>query len=110
VRVMEIHTPEDWVRLVTTYPFEVSASRRQDWWRATGAREPLYLPDFQAIARDWDGIHVSTRGYLTTATRALPALGGCTVLAGWNPDQTWWLADCLQPAGPAAHHPRTEMV
>jgi hypothetical protein len=105
-RVLEIHTPEDWVRLVTTYPLEVSASRRQDWWRATGAREPLYLPDFQATARDWDGVHVSTRGYLTTATRALPASDGCTVLAGWNPDQTWWLSDCLQPAGPAVQHAR----
>ncbi|MFN2537308.1 MAG: hypothetical protein ABR549_04040, partial [Mycobacteriales bacterium] len=62
-RVLEVHTPEDWVRLVTTYPLEVSVSRRQDWWRATGAREPLYLPDFRAIARDWDGVHVSTRGY-----------------------------------------------
>ncbi len=105
-RVVQVHTPEDWVRLVTRYPLEVSASRRQDWWRATGAREPLYLPDFQAVARDWDGVHVSTRGYLTTATRALPAACGCTVLAGWHPDQTWWLTDCLQVAGPAVSRDR----
>lgn len=107
VRVWEVHGPADWIGLVTTYPLEVSASRRQDWWRATGAREPLYLPDFQAVARDWDGVHVSTRGYLTTATRALPAGDGRTVLAGWNPDQTWWLTDCLTPTGPAVQHTRT---
>lgn len=107
-RVVEVHTPADWVGLVTTYPLEVSASRRQDWWRSTAAREPLYLPDFQAIARDWDAVHVSTRGYLTTATRALPASDGCTVLAGWNPDQTWWLTDCLQETGPAVQHARAE--
>ena len=107
-RVLEVHAPADWVRLVTTYPLEVSASRRQDWWRATGARAPLYMPDFQAIARDWDGVHVSTRGYLTTATRALPVSDGCTVLGGWNPDQTWWLTDCLQPTGTAVQHARAE--
>jgi hypothetical protein len=23
-----------------------------------------------------------------------------TLLAGWEPDATWWLTDCLAPAGP----------
>ncbi len=49
------------------------------------------------MATDWDAVHVSVRGYLTTATRALPLADGeaATVLAGWDPDQTWWLNDVL---------------
>jgi hypothetical protein len=107
VRVLEVHSPADWTRLVARYPLDVSASRRHDWWRATGAREPLLLPDYSAAAEDWDGIHVSPRGYLTTATRALAVNAGSTVLAGWNPDQTWWLTDCLQVAGPSERRPVT---
>jgi hypothetical protein len=42
-------------------------------------------------------VHLSVAGYLTTAPRALPlaADGAATVLAGWNPDQTWWLTDIV---------------
>lgn len=100
VRVYEVHSPQEWTQLVLAYPLELTASRRHDWWRATRAREPLYVPDYAAAAREWDAVHVSARGYLTTATRALPVADGCTVLAGWNPDQTWWLTDCLEATGP----------
>ena len=30
---------------------------------------------------------------------ALDVEGGATVLAGWDPDATFWLADVLEPAG-----------
>lgn len=46
------------------------------------------------------------RGYLTTATRALDVGDGdsATVLAGWDPDQTWWLTDALATT---ASHPES---
>ena len=94
-------TPQDWVRLVSAYPMEVTASRQHDWRRAAGATGCLLQPDYRAASRDWDAVHVSVRGYLTTAMRALPVDGATTVLAGWSPDETWWLTDCLAVTGPA---------
>ncbi|WP_336026588.1 hypothetical protein [Geodermatophilus sp. FMUSA9-8] len=52
-----------------------------------------------AVAADFDGVHPSVDGYLSTAGRALPvrapSLGGqvATVLSGWTPDATRWLTD-----------------
>jgi len=37
-------------------------------------------------------------GYLTTAGRAVAVSENlCTVLAGWDPDQTYWLTDSTMP-------------
>lgn len=75
----------------------MSASRRHDWYRTTGRAGAWCIPDWAAVAQDWDAVHVSVAGYLTTATRALDLADGttATMLAGWNPDQTWWLTDAV---------------
>lgn len=98
-RVYEIDGPEAFVHLVERYPLELTLSRRHDWWRATGAKGPLLIPDYAAVAADFHGVHLTVAGYLRTAGRALPTSGGATtVLAGWDPDKTWWLTD-LEVAG-----------
>jgi hypothetical protein len=96
-RVWEVDRPQAWVRLVDRYPLDVTNARRHDWYRATGRVGTWRIPDWSAVADDWDAVHVSVAGYLTTATRALHLDDGdaATVLAGWNPDQTWWLTDTL---------------
>ena len=71
----------------------------------TGWAGPWTIPDFAAVAADYDAIHLTVGGYLTTAGRALVlgddgAAGARTMLAGWNPDETYWLADVLTSAGP----------
>lgn len=47
-------------------------------------------------------MHLTVVGYLTTVTRALTLADGAsaTVLAGWDPDQTWWLTDTLTTTSP----------
>lgn len=105
-RVWEVHRPSDWLALVTRYPLDVSAARRYDWYRVSGRLGHWLIPDWPAVAADWDAVHVSVAGYLTTATRALALPdddSAATMLAGWNPDQTWWLTDVLQQAGPFEH-------
>lgn len=96
-RVWEIDGPDAWARLVDRYSLDVNSSRRHDWYRATGRSRRWCIPDWVAVAADWDAVHVSVAGYLTTATRAVILADGesATVLAGWNPDQTWWLSDVL---------------
>jgi hypothetical protein len=102
-RVYEVDGPAAWGALVARYPLDVTRSRRHDWWRATGLTGRWLIPDYQAVARDYDAVHVSVLGYLTTAGAALPAGADdetLTLLAGWDPDATWWLTDSLAPAGP----------
>jgi hypothetical protein len=105
-RIYEVDGPAAWASLVARYPLDVSMSRRHDWWRATGWTGRWLIPDFQAVAADFDAVHVTVLGYLTTAGVAVPVGsddsgdGARTVLAGWEPDATWWLTDCLAPAGP----------
>jgi hypothetical protein len=108
-RTYEITGPHDWIDLVGRYPLDVTSSRRHDWYRVTGRDGTWLIPDYAAVAADWDAIHLSVAGYLTTATRQLAiADQAATVLAGWDPDQTWWLTDILQAAGPAQHWHRPD--
>jgi len=82
VRIFEVDGPDDWVDLVTRYPFEVTRSRRYDWLRAIGVEGRWLIPDYPAVARDHDGVHVTARGYLTTSGGAHPVGDGHTTLAG----------------------------
>jgi hypothetical protein len=94
-RVYEIDGPAAWMRLVERYPLKVSRARRHDWFRATGRVGSWHIPNWPAVANDYDAVHLTVAGYLTTAGRALPVDGSATVLAGWNPDETYWLNDLL---------------
>ena len=97
-RIFEVHGPKDWARLVAAYPFEASRTRRGVWWESTGLDGRWYIPDWQTAANDWDAIHVTVWGYLTTAGEALQVAAGNTGLAGWNPDCTYWLCDVTTTA------------
>ena len=101
-RILEIDGPEAWVSLVERHPIDVTHARLHDWYRTTGRVGAWRIPDWRAVAARWDAVHVTVAGYLTTETRALPMAGGsaATMLAGWNPDQTWWLTDILRTARP----------
>src|ERR1035437_3787869 len=102
-RIYEISRPAVWAELVARYPVDVTNCRRHDWWRATSWDGHWLIPDFAAVAEDYDAVHVSMAGYLATAGRALPIDDACTVLAGWDPGQTYWLTDMLPLAGSATN-------
>ena len=95
--VLELRSPNEWRALVERWPLEVTASRRHDWWRATGQATRWFLPDFAAAAAEYDAIHLTMAAYLSTAGRPLPVEGGHTLLAGWDPDATFWLTDLPAP-------------
>lgn len=110
-RVLEIHNAQAWCDLVAAHPREATWSRRHDWWRSTGWAGSWALPDWTSVAHRWDGVHLSVVGYLTTSGRLLSTTvpgstaddlspgPAHTLLAGWDPGQTWWLTDVLEPAG-----------
>jgi len=95
-RIFEVDGPGAWQHLVAAYPRTATATYRHTWaW--TGWDGEWLLPRWPAVARDWDGVHLSVAGYLATAGRALPVETARTLLGGWNPDQTYWLADVVAP-------------
>ncbi|WP_347041014.1 hypothetical protein [Brachybacterium nesterenkovii] len=109
VRVLTIDGPEDWGRMVRRYPLAKGAPhglRRRvrdrlrsaldrrwmsgdTWAETTGRTGAWAMPDWAAIAREVDAVHLTVRGYLMTAGRPLPVDGStATLLAGFSPDQT----------------------
>lgn len=99
-RVFEVAGPHDWARLVDAYPLEATNGKRGEWWRTTGRNGRWWIPDWPAVAEDYDAVHVTVTGYLATAGWAIPTAHGATVLAGWGPGHTCWLRpDRLEPTG-----------
>jgi hypothetical protein len=100
-RVIEIDGPEAWADLCRRHPLEVTASRRHDWFRTTGRDGRWVVPDWSRVAAEADGVHLTVAGYLAAAGRAI-GIGGdaASVVAGWNPDETYWFRGALaRPAG-----------
>ncbi|ROQ30865.1 hypothetical protein EDF46_3373 [Frondihabitans sp. PhB188] len=92
-RVREIDGPDDWVDLVETYPFDVTGQKRGTWWQTTRIDDSWFIPDWAAVAADFDVVHLTGMGYLTTAGRPLAVEGGHTLMAGFSPDESFWLTD-----------------
>jgi hypothetical protein len=93
-RVYEVHEPGDWGRLAAAHPRDVTAARRHDWSRWTGRDGRWILPGWRSVAAQWDGVHVSVAGYLSTSGMTVEAgPGAATLLAGWDADQALWLRD-----------------
>ena len=113
VKVFEIHRPTDWVRLVAAYPataYEYSGwelpginQHRQDLdvllavegqhTARTRMRHRL-VPDWAAVAADYDGVHLSWAGFLTAEGYVSDLDGGdVTMLRYWFSERTLWLRD-----------------
>lgn len=102
--VLEIRTAQDYVALLDRYgaPVAPASQRWRDWnvlaagWEArgfdVGGRSDVWLaPDWAAVSRDWDGVHLSVHAWLRLAGRVIAVRSGRTMLCGWNPDVTVWL-------------------
>ncbi|MGC1195005.1 MAG: hypothetical protein WA976_09510 [Candidatus Dormiibacterota bacterium] len=118
IKVWNIDHPADWVRLVETFP-KVAAKPHAGWelpgpnqrgieverlasvpgqhaLRTAVGRH--VLPDWAAVAREYDGVHLSWAGFLTAEgfVSDLPERGA-TMLRYWGSERTLWLRDVLGP-------------
>ncbi len=84
-RIYEIHGPQSWHALCLMYPTASTPAY------PLPASKVLIEPDWQAVARDWDGIHLSTGGLLTTERVVLGKPNAQTHLFGWQVESTAWL-------------------
>ncbi|WEO77333.1 hypothetical protein BJQ94_18605 [Cryobacterium sp. SO2] len=93
-RIFEIDGAAAWTDLVDRYPLEVTASRRHDWYRITGRSGTWVIPDWSRVRHDYDAVHLTVGGYLSAAGTGIRLDDDrATVLAGWDPDATYWLRD-----------------
>lgn len=100
--VLEIDSAAAWAELCRRHPLRVTASRRHDWWRATGREGEWVQPDWAAVAAEADAVHVTMSAYLTTAGTVVDVEEGvASVMAGLSPDTTWWLTTAPADAAPA---------
>jgi hypothetical protein len=77
VRIVEVDGPQAWHDLCVKYP-------------AIGEDGQL-VPDWSAIAKDWDAVHLTLGGLLTAEQVRVESQDGWTTLWGWDCEQTVWL-------------------
>ncbi len=84
-RVYEVHGPQAWQSLCLTYPAPSCAPY------PICRPDTLIEPDWQAVAQDWDGVHLSVGGLLTAERVRWGRPGAQTHLYGWGAESTLWL-------------------
>ena len=109
-RVLEITGAGVWADLCRAYPLDVTASRRHDWFRATGRHGDWVIPDWSLVARDADAVHLTAAAYLSAAGTAIPVdAERASVIGGFAPDITYWLTDiATHPGTPWTLNEQTE--
>ena len=78
VRVFEIHGPSDWHELCVRYP-------------ARGREDDRLVPNWGAVSEEWDGVHLSLGGLLTTEQNRYESPEGWSMLDSWHAETTYWL-------------------
>jgi hypothetical protein len=122
-RVFEVNQPTDWEHLVTTYPLaeqrwpswswelpgihqypDLAALAALDGQRAMRTRMNRFVePDWDTVADDWDAVHLTWAGFLTTEGLIID-LGDddIAMLRGWNSERTLWLNPVLSDPHPGS--------
>lgn len=99
-RVFEVASPEDWWELAHSYPARTPGFKYAMMplpshpGVLTSDRSSRYArvdPDWEALANDWDGVHVSMAGVMTAEDVTFERDSVVTELRGWDVESTVWL-------------------
>ncbi len=96
-RIVPIHKPEDWTRLVARFPARLAPEVKAEW--QGDAEGQMYTVDWQAARREVDGVYISVAGAIRSAYAplALEDVVGdshsrpLTMMTGWTPGSVLWL-------------------
>lgn len=105
LRIFEIGAAEaSWRDLSLRFPIEVTHSKKHEWYRTTGKSHTWIIPDWAQVAQEYDGIHLPVLTYLATAGAPIPLADQVSsLIAGWDPDKTFWFSQKVQPMGATSH-------
>ncbi|MDE2815406.1 MAG: hypothetical protein OXM03_03170 [Chloroflexota bacterium] len=96
-RVCEISGPADWHELCVSFP-----SVNQDPNSPAGVG--TLSPDWARVATQWDGVHLTFLGLLSTPFVRHCSAAGTTMLWSWDTEGTLWLpGNFLRTGTPLAH-------
>ncbi len=87
-RVLEIDGPEAWHALCVRYPADGGRDRQTPDFSGDAGR---LVPDWSAVASDWDGVHLTFGGLLSAEQVRVESPSGWTYHWGWDCEQTLWL-------------------
>jgi len=94
-RVYEINTPGDWKNLVENYSMVESVGYRPDFERVSGITGPWVIPNWLAVAEEWDALYVSIEGFLSSNGLVQEVSSGYSMLSGSIPCEVSWFRDQL---------------
>jgi hypothetical protein len=87
-RVFEVNGPDDWHALCTAHP---AVNEHASSPAGAGA----LVPNWTSAASEWDGVHLTLLGALTTPFVRASSAAGTSMLWSWGAEQTMWLRDEL---------------
>jgi hypothetical protein len=94
-RVYEIGGPGDWHALARRYR---GSDFPGDHVERTAGYRPGPTPAWSAVAEDWDGVHLTFFGFLTSLFVPVSDDVLTTTLWAWGAAQTLWLRDVVRTA------------
>ncbi|WP_223149114.1 hypothetical protein [Changpingibacter yushuensis] len=107
--IYEIDSADAWASLCKRFPIEVTAQVRHDWYRTTGRSGMWVMPDWLRVAEHYNAVHLQVQAYLCAAGTAIPITEHtASVIAGWNPDQTYWFTPEIAWSGDPVRWERRE--
>ena len=92
-RIYEVHGPQAWHTLCLSYPAPSCLAYQVGLPEALirGTLNGFIEPNWQGVVQDWDGIHLSVGGLLTTERVIWGEPGAQTHLFSWDVESTMWL-------------------
>ena len=91
--VFEITGPADWHALCAAAP-------RVNKQRNSPAGKGTLVPDWRRVAEEYDGVHLTFAGLLTTPFVRVTSTVGVTMLWSWDVEHTTWVTDVVRPGAP----------
>lgn len=105
-RVWEITSPADWHRLARTHGDPATYAGTDPHLLDSAGLEHGIGPTWSAVAADWDGVHLTFGGFLTSLYVPVTSGGSTTTLWSWRSERTLWLRDVLSARGDVAQRSR----
>ena len=101
-RVLEVSSPADWHALCVSFP---SVNQNPNSPAGAGSLSP----DWERVAAQWDGVHLTFTGLLTTPFVCHRSAAGTTMLWSRDTEGTMWLSgDFLRKGSPLGPIDREE--